>query len=172
MMVQVSFLKSTTRFLLWAFLCTCLVFYFQEAYSHSGGTDSSGGHYDRKNGGYHSHRGTPSSPSSGGGIKNKTPLHLGADKGYIEVVRALLKTGADIEAQDINGNTPLYEAAIGGYKEVIEVLTEKGANKEAQDKDGNTPLYVAEQALRKTTDKKIKKRLKEVIAYLKSMGAQ
>ena len=95
MMVQVSFLKSTTRFLLWAFLCTCLVFYFQEAYSHSGGTDSSGGHYDRKNGGYHSHRGTPSSPSSGGGIKNKTPLHLAAIYGHKEAVVFLVEKWID-----------------------------------------------------------------------------
>lgn len=43
------------------------VFYFCQiglAFAHSGGLDSSGGHYDRKNGGYHYHNRTQTSPKT------------------------------------------------------------------------------------------------------------
>lgn len=36
-------------------LCICLVFQSSFAFAHSGGTDASGGHNDRRNGGYHYH---------------------------------------------------------------------------------------------------------------------
>ena len=42
----------------------------------------------------------------------------------------------------------------------------------AKDKYGTTPLHWAEEVLKETTDEEKKKRLKEVIAYLKSEGGQ
>lgn len=35
------------------------------AAAHSGGTDSNGGHYDHKNGGYHYHNPNPPGPNPG-----------------------------------------------------------------------------------------------------------
>ena len=71
-------------------------------------------------------------------------------------------------------NTPLHWASLRGHKEVVVLLVEKGANVNAQDKHGDTPLYWAEWAVAvpETTDEEKKKRLKEVIAYLKSKGAK
>jgi len=39
------------------FLTFVLIFFSIPLFAHSGGTDSRGGHHDRKNGGYHYHHG-------------------------------------------------------------------------------------------------------------------
>jgi len=39
------------------FLTISIILFSTSIYSHSGGTDSRGGHNDRKNGGYHFHHG-------------------------------------------------------------------------------------------------------------------
>ena len=101
-----------------------------------------------------------------------TPLHGAAKHGHKEIVEFFVEKGANVNAQDKEGWTPLHRAVSNGHKEIVEFFVEKGADIHAQANNGATPLHLAEEALRKTTDKKIKKRLKEVIAYLKSMGAQ
>ena len=102
-----------------------------------------------------------------------TPLHESAYKGYKEVVVFLVAQGADVNAQDKSRETPLHWAVFRGHKEVVEFLVKKGANVNAQDKEGFTPLHWAKWAVAvtETTDEEEKKRLKEVIAYLKSKGA-
>lgn len=92
-----------------------------------------------------------------------TPLHAAATSAYIgyqqkeeDVVnrlRDLLKAGAALEAQDVNGRTPLHWAAMQGAMVdvsvsdfMVKALLESGANVNAVDQLGRTPLhYAAEQ---------------------------
>ena len=44
-----------------------------------------------------------------------TALHFAADLGALDIVQLLLKSGANIDAQDTEGQTPLMLAAICGH---------------------------------------------------------
>ncbi len=72
-----------------------------------------------------------------------TPLHCAAWKGNLEAVRALLDSGADIEAQNGNehwGGAPLHAAAHGNQKPIAELLIARGANVNAVSCNGRKPL--------------------------------
>ena len=56
-----------------------------------------------------------------------TPLHEVAGMGCSGIVRILLATGADIEAEDFHENTPLYRAAKQGHLTVVQLLAAAGA---------------------------------------------
>jgi len=72
---------------------------------------------------------------------NRTPLHQAAYWGNVEAGSALLKCGADIEAEDNNGATPIHFASEFGYPEMVTFLIEKGANLNCQKKYcGSTPF--------------------------------
>ena len=74
---------------------------------------------------------------------DSTPLHCAAWKGHVEVVKALLDAGADINAKSQNdhyGDTPLHAASHGNQKEVVKVLIERGANLNSKNTIGRTPL--------------------------------
>lgn len=58
----------------------------------------------------------------------RTPLVDAALKGYSDVVRALLKHGADFKAADNHGITPLQAAGLEGRGEIIRILANAGAN--------------------------------------------
>jgi len=57
-------------------------------------------------------------------------LHLVAKDGHIEVVKALIANGAEIEAEDEDGRTPLMLAAKKGHIEVVKALIANGANQD------------------------------------------
>ncbi|MCA8924395.1 MAG: ankyrin repeat domain-containing protein, partial [Planctomycetes bacterium] len=72
----------------------------------------------------------------------RTPsaLHLAAAGGNVEVSRALLEAGAQVDAVTSSavapwGRTPLMVAAAAGYGEVVGLLLEHGANPQTQDRD-------------------------------------
>ena len=67
-----------------------------------------------------------------------------------EVVTALLKAGADVNAVTKAGETPLHLASHQGDLETVKVLLESGADPSKQNKAGDTALSFA-------TDEKIKK---------------
>jgi ankyrin repeat protein len=72
-----------------------------------------------------------------------TPLHCAAWKGHVEVVRALLDAGADMNDHNQNdhwGTTALHAAAHGNQKEVVALLIDRGANLNARNPSGRTPL--------------------------------
>ncbi|XP_040920959.1 ankyrin repeat domain-containing protein 6b [Toxotes jaculatrix] len=71
----------------------------------------------------------------------RSPLHLAAYKGHIEVVRILLKAGCDLDIQDDGEQTALHRAAMVGNSDVISALIQEGCALDRQDKDGNTALH-------------------------------
>jgi ankyrin repeat protein len=70
----------------------------------------------------------------------KTPLHIAAAEGRVDVAELLVKHGADVNARNNNNSTPLHLAANAG---VAELLIRHGAEVNVRDKDGFTPLHWA-----------------------------
>jgi ankyrin repeat domain-containing protein 17 len=60
-------------------------------------------------------------------ISGNTPLHYAACGGYADVVRVLIKAGANVEEHNENGHTPLMEAASAGHVGVAKILLDSGA---------------------------------------------
>ncbi|MFH1066800.1 MAG: ankyrin repeat domain-containing protein [bacterium] len=59
----------------------------------------------------------------------------------VKAVEALLKRGADVNAQDQYGRTPLIEASGRGYgEEIAKLLLEAGADVKSKDRWGRTAL--------------------------------
>ncbi|KAJ8276883.1 hypothetical protein GJAV_G00068970 [Gymnothorax javanicus] len=58
-------------------------------------------------------------------------------------VRALIQSGADLNAPDHQGATLLHIAAANGYQSVGELLLDQQAEVEQKDSDGWTPLHAA-----------------------------
>lgn len=67
-----------------------------------------------------------------------------ASKGFVNVLRQLLKAGAKVNAKDKTGSTPLHRAASAGKFEAALALLEEGhAKVDSHDKTGSTALSVA-----------------------------
>ncbi len=75
--------------------------------------------------------------ASGGGV-----LHHAVWEGRREIVRALIDSGAEINAERKNGFTPLHWAAYQGHLEIANMLLDAGAQVDAL-ASGTTPLYWA-----------------------------
>lgn len=71
-------------------------------------------------------------------------LLLQASKGYVNILRQLLRAGAKVNAKDKTGSTPLHRAASAGKFDAALVLLEEGhARVDSHDKTGSTALLVA-----------------------------
>jgi ankyrin repeat protein len=57
-----------------------------------------------------------------------TTLHWACERGYIRVVKALLKSGAAVNTIDSSGDTPLMRACRFGHEEVVEHLIVYGTD--------------------------------------------
>ena len=77
-----------------------------------------------------------------------------------EVIQAIARAGANLNAKDSEGRTALIWAAIGSYADSVTALIEVGADLDAKDADGNTALMVAK-------DRKFEK----LVNLLRSAGA-
>ncbi len=66
-----------------------------------------------------------------------------AHPALIELIKARLTDGTDVNAHELRGRTMLHEAAIGGQSDVATFLIGKGADVKAVDDQGWTPLHWA-----------------------------
>ena len=62
-----------------------------------------------------------------------TPLHLGAENGYYDIVDFLLENGCKINFQTNEGLTPLHYAIKNGKIDMVKYLIEKGADTKITD---------------------------------------
>lgn len=76
------------------------------------------------------------SPGNSGG----TPLHEAAGTADEDVIMALLRNGAHVNATNNLGSTPLHHAARWGDRDSILTLLTHGANPNARNNDGLLPL--------------------------------
>ncbi|XP_059176232.1 ankyrin-1-like, partial [Physella acuta] len=81
-------------------------------------------------------------------MHNLTPLHIAAitspqhtAQTSLQVVKILLKGGANVHAVDEDDWTPLHISAIYGDLDIVKSLIKAGSNINAVDKFGRTPLF-------------------------------
>ena len=74
------------------------------------------------------------------------PLHSAVTGRNLEIVRILLRAGADPRACQADGWTPLHAAAQNGDTRIARVLVEHGADIRATNDEGLTPIDVAKAA--------------------------
>ena len=73
-----------------------------------------------------------------------TALILNAENQcYKDVIKELVRAGADVNMADNNGNTALYHALRYGNQEAARFLIKKGADYNRSNNQGITPMQVA-----------------------------
>lgn len=78
------------------------------------------------------------------GLPSNSVLNRAVEGGNPEVVRTVLRAGADPNARGETGMTPLMVAAFFGNRAIIEVLLENAANKDlVEDRRKDTALLIA-----------------------------
>ncbi|KAK0663642.1 Serine/threonine-protein phosphatase 6 regulatory ankyrin repeat subunit C [Lasiodiplodia hormozganensis] len=87
---------------------------------------------------------------------DKTALHIMAELGRVDAVRALLKRKASVESKDMFGETPLHYAAENGEYKIVELLVRAGADINATDDEQRIPVTCALQAKRKEWEETVK----------------
>ena len=73
----------------------------------------------------------------------RSVVHLVAEKGHVDILRAAIEHGVDLGATDSNQWTALHHAASYNKVETIDALVEAGANIEARTGYGWTSLHLA-----------------------------
>uniref|UniRef100_A0A667WY23 Protein phosphatase 1, regulatory subunit 27a n=1 Tax=Myripristis murdjan TaxID=586833 RepID=A0A667WY23_9TELE len=66
-------------------------------------------------------------------------LHEAVLTGNLEVVKLLVKYGADVHQRDEDGWTPLHMACSDGFPEIASYLLSMGASTEAENESGEKP---------------------------------
>lgn len=76
------------------------------------------------------------------GFHGDTPLHASIDGGNPEIVRALIKAGADVNLRGLGGYSPLSLAVQNGKNELVKILLDSGARID-EDDFSDSPLHDA-----------------------------
>ncbi len=58
---------------------------------------------------------------------NQTAIMYAATKGHIDIVKALIDRGVDINVKDKDNDTALIIAKKNGYNDIVQFLIESGA---------------------------------------------
>lgn len=66
-------------------------------------------------------------------------LHEAVLTGNLDVVKLLIKYGADVHQRDEDGWTPLHMACSDGYPHIARYLLAMGASTEAENESGEKP---------------------------------
>jgi len=84
--------------------------------------------------------------------RNMTPrkpspqeLFRAVEKNEIALVKSLIESGCDVNAQDKGGSTPLMRASLHGYTGLVGMLIRSGADLNLHDRTGATALHYAAQ---------------------------
>eukprot|EP01096_Ripella_sp_DP13-Kostka_P007761 TRINITY_DN284_c0_g1_i1.p1 TRINITY_DN284_c0_g1~~TRINITY_DN284_c0_g1_i1.p1 ORF type:complete len:187 (-),score=103.16 TRINITY_DN284_c0_g1_i1:140-634(-) len=88
------------------------------------------------------HQSAVNSPTRSG----NTPLHLAVLDENVELVRLLIKLGANVHAENAMGETPLHFAVQTNSAKAVALLFQAGANLNAEDFEGLTPIEWAAEA--------------------------
>ena len=76
-------------------------------------------------------------------VASVASIHVAAQMGNIDKVKALLDQGIDVDIKDKAGMTPLLLAISNKHNEVAKFLIERGADVNAGNRQGIVPLYRA-----------------------------
>jgi ankyrin repeat protein len=77
-----------------------------------------------------------------GDAVRKTPLHTAAQYGNPKTIKAFVKAGANLEAEDSGGAKPIH-GAVKNSSDNVMALLEAGAEVKARDNKGHTALHFA-----------------------------
>ena len=83
------------------------------------------------------------SPDSVSWMTRVSPINIAAEKGYIEILRLLLDSGASHSIADVTGLMPLHQAAKNNHVECIQLLVLHLAPTELYNEQGHTPAILA-----------------------------
>jgi ankyrin repeat protein len=78
-------------------------------------------------------------------IYGNTALHLAVEQGQAEIVKLLIRWGANVNSENQSLFTPLHFAANTGHIVIGNLLISKGAKINAKASSGFTPLHIAAQ---------------------------
>ena len=92
--------------------------------------------------------------------KNPPYLPFASWRGYLDVVKILLKVGVNVNSRDRDEKTGLISASAGGYTKIVQTLLEYGAEINDMDRYANTALRLA-----------IEKNHPEIVKILLKAGA-
>ena len=70
----------------------------------------------------------------------QTMLHYACALQREEIFDFLVKQGANLDIEDLNGQTPLMKAASVGHLKMVQTLVERGVDPRRRDWDGKQPL--------------------------------
>ncbi|KAE9547995.1 hypothetical protein FO519_008788 [Halicephalobus sp. NKZ332] len=79
------------------------------------------------------------SPQSG-----NTPLHYASSFSTEEIVKTLIESGANVNAQNSNKDTPLHDAVVKKQEKIIKILLDNGADSGIKNINKESALEIAE----------------------------
>lgn len=96
----------------------------------------------------------------------KTPLHFACSMSTVNIVKRMIKLGANPEAATVNNWTPIFDAIYFNNLDVVNYLLEIGVDLSIKDNLGFTPVFLALDRLSQSSADKIAEDI--IIKMLKS----